>query len=536
MGDVLNNAREVVNGVSDIANSAVQVSRAVAKTSVTRLTNDQVFQFPVIMDGDIDDDEKFPLIKSLEKNYAELIMIAITNNGFIDYDRYQDVNKFLRRFHNNGDLPFAFEGYTGDVQVTSAIACEGYLPEKDLKSMWISVENLLDTETINSMYTPFKHTEAKLRRALEAAQAQKLTSALEAEDKVYFRRPDYAQDTIETYNKSTKTTTKKTVNRIDKATGMIVINTDKQGNPLYQYLEAPPVGSQQYNDYVKAFGEPKPLKGWHDTDITSKIADDKQLEALRHRWELEKEQRSLKESHAKEGRERAFRIAEQKAKIEREDQVRAEQDRLKAMSTVSGSMGKDDKFNALTPTVINLTLANVKKGIGSWSQNLIIGIRAMPRILPQSVLVNNMVQACKNRAIFSFIKWTNNEIKFSDVFMGLNSARESAKGQNRWMRTLRKRALINKIPGFKLNPNTTIIITENDVHLIYEKCGVNLLDLSNVQKLMDKYFLLGFGIYDTEGKMLKIMYDGESEFTHQSMRSMMADSKKEANLLAMNRY
>lgn len=153
------------------------------------------------------------------------------------------------------------------------------------------------------------------------------------------------------------------------------------------------------------------------------------------------------------------------------------------------------------------------------------------------MMVNNMVDACKDRAIFNFIKWTNHELKFFDVLFGISSARSDAKGQNnRWMKVLRKRSRRSKLPGFKLNPNTTIIITENDVHMIQEKCGVNLNDISNVRKIMDKYFLLGFGIYDTEGRMLKIIYDGEDEFTLHSMRSLMAEVKKDANLLAMNRY
>lgn len=54
--------------------------------------------------------------------------------------------------------------------------------------------------------------------------------------------------------------------------------------------------------------------------------------------------------------------------------------------------------------------------------------------------------------------------------------------------------------------------------------------------MMDKYFILGFGIYDTEAKMLNMIYDGDADFSQYSLRSMIADSKKELNLLAMNRY
>ena len=36
--------------------------------------------------------------------------------------------------------------------------------------------------------------------------------------------------------------------------------------------------------------------------------------------------------------------------------------------------------------------------------------------------------------------------------------------------------------------------------------------------------------------MMKMIYDGETEFTHQSLRTLIAESKKDANLLAMSKY
>ena len=182
-----------------------------------------------------------------------------------------------------------------------------------------------------------------------------------------------------------------------------------------------------------------------------------------------------------------------------------------------------------------------KGGVTTWNQELIIGVRAMPRLLPQSIMISNMVEAFKDRAIFKFIKWTRGEIKWADLLFGVSQAREDAsmKSERRWMKILRKRAKKAngfRLGGYKLNPNCTIIITESDAHMIQEKCGVNPHDITNVRKMMDKYFLLGFGIYDTEAKMLNIIYDGETEFTNYSMRSMLADSKKEANLLSMSKY
>ena len=485
MADVLNSAKEIVDDIGGIANDVYHVSRAMAKTSVTRLTKDQIFQFPIFMDADIDDDEKFPIIKSIEKNYAQLVMAAITNNGVIDRNAYPEVNQFLRKFHNNYGLPVAVENYVDEgIRIESAIASEGYLSKDDLLDMWKATEDYLDMESLNSLYRPFQKTTAKLQHALEASGEVRMSRALEADTTKYFRRPEYLKDK----NGNILTTNNKPLNK----GGIPILKTDKSGNPVFQYVEAPAVGSTDYADYINLYGEPQLLKDWHDADIQSKIQDNLKM-----------------------------------------DEVKSE---LAAVSRIGGSVLKDDKFNSLTPTVISMTLANIKKGIGSWSQNLTIGIRAMPRMIPQSIMVDNMIEACKNRMIFKFIKWTNNEIKFSDLLFGVTSARNSVKTENKWLHILRKRAIRNKLPGYKLNPNTTIVITDNDAHYITERCGVNLNDATNVAKLMDKYFLLGFGIYDTEGKMLRIMYDGEREFSMYSLRSMMAEAKKDTNMLAMNRY
>ena len=473
-----------VDSVKAIAEPIIKVQKATAKTSLMRLTKDQVFQFPLIMDADINDDEKFPMIKSIEKNYAAIVMTAIVNEGVVDRDKYGEINKFLRRFHNNGDIPF--DAVESSLEVNSAIATEGYLTNKELIEMWDCVEEQLDCESINDMYLPYQRTAAKLSRAIEAAN---LTIATEAEKK-YFKQVQYKQE---------KNANGEMVASIDKNTGCKIVLTDKLGNPQYRYLEAKS-GSANYDKLVDELGEPKTVAEWNDTNFDKLLLEENR-------------------------KEEAKATANAKGKIH-------------------GEMIKDDKYNSLTPTILRMNIANIKKGAGSaWSQELIIGVRAMPRLLPQSIMISNMVEAFKDRAIFKFIKWTRGEIDFMDVLFGLGKAREDAamKADRKWLKVLKNRAKKDKVfrtvgLGHKLNPNTTIIITDADAHLIQEKCGVNPRDITNVRKMMDKYFLLGFGIYDTEAKMLNIIYDGETEFTNYSMRAMIADSKKEANLLSMSKY
>ena len=482
----IDKAKAAAGAIKDAADPIVKVTSATSKTSLTRLTKDQIFQFPIIMDADINDDEKFPIIKSLEKNYAALILTAIINEGYIDRGKFGQTNKFLRRFHNNTDLPFdSLESFT----VADAVATEGYLPKSDLEEMWDCAEEQLDTTCINDMYLPYRKTLAKLNRALESAKFSRAMEGSEDEKK-YFKRVRYRKG--------------KNGENV-KMDGKPIIDTDKSGNPIYDYFEAPDSNTAKYKDMVSKYGEPVSA-----AEIGPEF------------------QRSLNEKLTNERQEERERArVEQRMKVD-------------AAKGIRGEVVKDDKFNSLTPTLLKMSLANFKEG-ATWSQELIIGVRAMPRMLSQSVIISNMVEAFKDRAIFKFIKWTRGELKWTDLFFGINTAREEAsmKADRKWLKVLRKRARrnnIGRIGGFKLNPNCTIIITEADAHMIQERCGVNPHDITNVRKMMDKYFLLAFGIYDTEAKMLNIIYDGENDFSTYSLRTLMAEAKKESNLMQMNRY
>ena len=213
-------AVEIADTAKKLATPILKVQSATAKTSLMRLTKDQVFQFPLIIDADINDDEKFPIIKSIEKNYAALVMTAITNAGVINRDKYPDTNKFLRRFHNNGDIPF--DALESGIVVDEAIAYEGYLPKKDLIDMWDCVEEQLDSESINDMYLPYQRTAAKLSRAVESARVSIANEAGESDEKL-FKVLDYKKD--------------KDGSPV-KTNGSYVVNTDKDGAPAYHYVSA----------------------------------------------------------------------------------------------------------------------------------------------------------------------------------------------------------------------------------------------------------------------------------------------------------
>ena len=502
--------QSTVNAVSDLQNSVNNVGaviqRATAKTSITRLTKDQIFQFPIAIESDIDDDEKYPIIKAIEKNYASLILTAIVNEGVINRDKYDNISQFLRKFHNNTDIPFS--AVESEMNVVSAIAEEGYIPSNELLQMDVTIEALVDTSSLNDMYLPFNRTLAKVNTALESA---KTSIAMEASE--YFRRPRYDRDRN---------------GQIIGGANNPQISTNNQGKIQYQYIEAPQKGTAQYNNLVNLYGEPKTLNDW-DTEVNKQ-------DIIQYN-ELRREEREIRAEERRE--DRRNRVADRQEDRANQLQDKSIEDARRAMSNVRGEMLRDEKYGSLMPTVLNMTIANVKSQAGSWSQQLTIGIRAVPRYFSSSIMIANMCEAFKNGLVFTFLKFTKGELKWWDSLLGITDARNNAiiNRSDRWLRVLKSLSKKNKRKiNNKHNPNMTIIITENDAILIKEKCGIDPHSVSAVKKMMDKYFILGFGIYDTEAKILNMIYDGDADFSQYSLRSMIADSKKELNLLAMNRY
>lgn len=552
--DPVTTAVGAYSSIRSAANTAMEIKKATAKTSITRLTKDQIFQFPMIMSSDISSEENYHIVKTIERNYATLILAAITNEGVIDRDKYGNINQFLKRFHDNLDLPFATESDT-DYEVTNAVATEGYIPQEELRRMDATLESQLDCESINDMYRPFERTKSKVNTALEAARA--VSIATEATDEYYFRVPKYARD--------------KKGDIIKDSGGNPVLATDRSGNVEYMYVLAPE-DKDKFDEAVNRYGaSPRTMDYWRsqvndakreERDAVNQTPDqmrkqsekdklnfqkrkekirqqereeDKEQRAREREEDIARRARERAEDKADRRRERAEDKAERRREREEDNARRAREEANKALSNVRGEMMKDVKFGGMMPTVLTITLANMKKEVGSWSQQLIIGIRAVPRYLSPSIMIANMCEAFKDRAIFNFLKFTKGELKWWDAILGLTSSRNRAisSTKNRWMKVLKARAEKNsKSMNKKYNPNTTIVITENEATLIKESCGIDPNSPSAVRKVMDKYFLLAFAIYDTEAKMMKIIFDGDVDYTHYSLRAMAAEAKKETDLTA----
>ena len=189
--------------------------------------------------------------------------------------------------------------------------------------------------------------------------------------------------------------------------------------------------------------------------------------------------------------------------------------------------GKGDSVNSGAQSVHNLTL----------------GVKVMPRLLGSDLMIASMIEASQNsHAIFRFLKWTKGEEKTLDFILGISASKKKALQKNARNEVLfleqnRKRKKLSGIGRFLKNevmPTMTIIITSYEASKIQEATGVDLTKLSEAIRLMNRYFLLGFGIYNTEQNVLQILFDCDTDWGYTTIGALKANVSKTNDVLNQN--
>ena len=424
----VSDAEKAIKNVNTAIGTGKVVAKYVSNTSLTKLAKDSIFQFPVIISASIDNDEIFVMAKSLERSYASMMVSVISLSNYVDLTKYGKEDyliNFLRRFHSNTNIG-------GNIIASESISISeaNILPQENvvgvnIASLWDSVYESVDNESINDMYRPYNRTKHILENALEESMTVKIGDS--KDPKITINNAD----------------------AISKLGDKNTAYTDKDGNT-------------------------KVIRGG---------------------------------------------------------------------ATKPNQVVKSDYMTDMAPTMINVTVVADATGKGAtWAQSVVLGIKAMVRMVKSGVMINNMMDAFKDRGLFKWLSWTKGEISTAELIFGAGKAMQdgyaAGKGDN-WLKTLRERKMmqgINKLLGKRLLPNASIIITESEAIAIHDAIGIDVHNPADVKKMMNRYFLLAFGIYDTENKLLDIMYDGESQFSTESIRELAAKNKKDTNLLAMNKY
>lgn len=212
------------------------------------------------------------------------------------------------------------------------------------------------------------------------------------------------------------------------------------------------------------------------------------------------------------------------------------------------SVIRNNQLEAMEPTMVNVTIVahGGKDASGSGEQsahNVTLGVKAMPRLIESNLMVASMVEACQNsNAIFKFLRWTKGEQKTLDIILGISDSKKKALKQNakmevRFLEQAKKRKKLNGIGKFMKNevlPTTSIVLTSFEAEKIKEISGVDLSDIKMAIKLMNKYYLLSIGIYDTEQHTLKVLFDCDTDWGYTTINALRQKSDKINDVMVQN--
>lgn len=483
--------------LGDVVSTAKLVQKTFSRNSLTRMAKDSIFQFPMIMSADIPVEDATTIARAYEAYYAALMVSVISMRSDFKREQYDDAADYLKRFHQNSDLPNIFAGALRDVNVSidSALTVNEYrkyVPKDAIMECWDTPDMLYNMSRLNAMYTPT--TEAQ--RALEEYACKIRTmqipameaegpgpvgkKAFDANGNLYGDITELVKDTVVS------------VAGFDTAAKGSAYNG---GGPI-----GAPTGSTKSSTVIK---ENVPL--YNEDGSPLMVYDAKKKKNVQATGKI------------------TIRGAE------------------KSTNYVTGqqSIVRNNQLTALEPTLINLQLTSSKGEGPTVTQNVVVGVKAMINQVSSALMVSNLIDGANDaHGIFSkFIQWSEGTRRFvKDMILGIADAKENARADKyaaKWIRTLQRRKssnMLSRLGGGEVLPNTTIGCTKAEVIAVASACGTDLSDAFSAIKFLSKYYLLSFFIYDADEGKISVIFDGDTQFNITSVRNMKAKTDKGLDL------
>ena len=426
------------------------------QTSLARMSSATTLQFPVIVSRSIDTDTAQSITKALERQYAIFVQMVISLNPYLDLQN-DSMSAYLKRIHQNSPTPIdLLESCTnvysdevyGIYMMTSINNGSNGSIVKSNKDQMFTIEEHLNPTKINDLYKPNTVSLSVAESSLD-----------------YFCKKNN-----------------------------ILLEADNEN---------------QMDDAERRYQE--------------KRRDDFNKELRQYNVDERRHQEKRQDAISKELRQNAREDAIQRARFNQELQRAEAEYRSKAMVKLSDNDVK--KANELVPTTLSVSM-QIKDGnsFGGLT-NFIIGIKGLMHPVNSNEIVSNLLDGYKSgNKFFNFIRWTTGEIAFlKDLVFNINEikddvAKKYSKTNSHWWTTLKRRKALakarNMFSGGKKNilPNASIVCSMEEIAEIKDVYGVDLMDVKNIKKLIDRYFLLGFAIVDDSQELCYFIFDGENNY------------------------
>lgn len=460
-------------------------------SSISKRSLEGTLQFPVIVSRSMDIDTLQIISKALERQFASFVQISLTMDPSLNLEKEKDIIGYLRKFHQNTgvktdtfdtmhSLGEIFENFSTGIMTdeNESMYLAGVICEGSTGNVVISNKEQLDdlgryvrTEILNEMFKPKQDV---------------------------YKFPN--QNLNDYFNQSMQPVT-----------------------------EAPSA-----DDIVNARAELSRAR-LRDVDPYKYALDNEKLDIERR-----------KISEMERQNEISRKLAEDKLAMEREkNKLSSSSIKDKDFTYVPSNILKDNdvrKANELVPTTLHIRV-NVfdgeKKNQGFF--DFIIGVKTTMHPVPSDEMITNVVGACRNNnKIFNFIRWTTGEINFfKDFLFNIKEIKDDvfnrSAGASPWWITLKRRRALAKMKRLtfmpnQLLPNTTIVISMDEVEYIKSEYGFDLMNPAFVDKIMKEYFLLSFVVVDNSTQIAHFMFDGQTSYQSITFSALEKENTNKADL------
>jgi hypothetical protein len=194
------------------------------------------------------------------------------------------------------------------------------------------------------------------------------------------------------------------------------------------------------------------------------------------------------------------------------------------------------KVSNMTPSYTNVHISFVK-GSNIIKVAMPIGVKTQVHTLDPVELDDHIMDAIAGKGMLnSIIRWSTGEmLSLKDILFGANRIKKDLSNSNsdtkRWFSALERRKRLADLSQPTLNkkaflPNTSVIISMDEVHNIKRQVGFSMLDIKVASKFMKDNMLLAMVIVDDMTETLFALYDGHSNFDEYTYSSIERDNAK----------
>ena len=205
------------------------------------------------------------------------------------------------------------------------------------------------------------------------------------------------------------------------------------------------------------------------------------------------------------------------------------------------------KSNEAVPSLLTIKFIDTKNDNAETS--FLIGVKSKAIAANSVEIIRKIVNDNNdNKGLINLIRWSTGELKLvKDLILALDRNKDDiiygrTKGsKEKLWKTLQSRAMKSKyyLSRGKVNyasAITTVVITSDDADYLYKEYNIDIYNVANAKRFMDSYNLLGFIIADDSTEVMKVLYDGDSEWEDLAYRMLERETdsqyKKILNILA----